>query len=410
VKPESAAAAGRTPGLALAAVPLAAMHFGGALKSAPPLAALPFDLTLVAGAVAIPSLALLAAGRRWRLSRALALPLAGAAGLWLWFTLAGLWSASRPMLAVKLPEMVVLGPAMLAAGMVIAADARTLRVFSATTLGIGALVGAAVAWGLATGVVVLGGAVDARPDAIRVQYQIAGLAIASAAALAAVAAVRRQGIRRLAWLGLALVLAVAALLPGGRAGLVGLAVAVALAPAVWFWAQGRPRASLGWVAMALVGGTIGLAALFLDPTAVTGFRTLERLTSGGLEASARPWLWTQALRVAGAASPIGVGTASFPIAAGFGEWRGRYPHNHLLEAMVEGGWPGLVLWLCCFGGAVLVAGLRLRQVAPLRAAQVAGIALPVAVSVLVSTDMGNRMVWLAAGLLLGLGVESDADA
>ncbi|PZW46648.1 hypothetical protein C8P66_109145 [Humitalea rosea] len=402
--------AGWTPGLALAALPVAAMHFGGALKSAPPLASMPFDLTLVAGAVAIPALALLAAGRRWRLSRTLALPLAGAAGLWLWFTLAGLWSASRPMLAIKLPEMVVLGPAMLLAGLVIAADMRALRLFSAATLGIGVLVGAAVAWGLATGAVVLGGAVDARPDATRVQYQIAGLAIASAAALAAVGAVRRRGMWRLVWLGLALLLAVAALLPGGRAGLAGLALAATLAPAVWFWGRDQPRAALGWVVLAIGGGAAGLALLFLNPTTATGFRTLERFTSGGLDASARPWLWTEAMRVAGAASPIGVGTASFPIAAGFGEWRGRYPHNHLLEAMVEGGWPGLILWLSCFGGAVLVAALRLRRVAPLRAAQVAALALPVAVSALVSTDMGNRMVWLAAGLLLGLGVDSDADA
>ncbi len=389
-----------------AAVPLAAMHFGGALKSAPLLSSLPFDVTVMAGAIAIPALALLASGRRWRLSRSVAMPLAAAAGLWLWFTLAGLWSTSGAVLSAKLPEMVILGPAMLLAGVVVGGDSRALAAFARATLAIGVLVGAAVAWGLAFGDVVLGGALAVRPDATRVQYQITGLAIASAAALAALAAARAGGWRRLAWLGLAAGLALAALLPGGRAGLLGLALAAGLAPCVWFWAGHRPRAALGWVVLSLVGAALGLSLLFLDPERAVGFRTLERLTQGGLEASARPWLWSAALHWADETLPFGLGTAGFPIAAGFGEWRGRYPHNHVLEALAEGGLPGLVLWLGCFGGAVLVAAARLPRVTPLRAATVAALAVPVAVSVLVSTDLGNRMAWLAVGLLIGLGVDS----
>lgn len=399
------------PGLAVvAAVPLAAMHFGGALKSAPLLAAAPFDITLLAGAVAIPALALLASGRRWHVSRAVALPIAAAAGLWLWFTIAGLWSGSGAVLSAKLKEMVLLGPAMLLAGVVVAGDPRALTAFARATLVIGVIVGAAVAWGLLVGGVVLGGALDVRPDAVRVQYQITGLAIASAAALAALAATRSQGARRLAWLGLTVGLAVAALLPGGRAGLLGLALAVTLAPAVWFWTQARPRAALGWVALALAGSIAGLALLFLDPGRAAGFRTLERFTQGGLDASARPWLWAMALRWTGETLPFGLGTAGFPIAAGFGEWRGRYPHNHVLEALAEGGLPGLVLWLGCFGGAVAGAVARLPHVASRRAAMVVALTVPVAVSVLVSTDLGNRMAWLAVGLLIGLGVESSRQA
>ncbi|WP_431283293.1 O-antigen ligase family protein [Humitalea sp. 24SJ18S-53] len=395
------------PGLAvIAAVPLAAMHFGGALKSAPVVSAVPFDITILAGAVAIPALALLASGRRWHVSRAVALPIGAAAGLWLWFTIAGLWSGSGAVLSAKLREMVLLGPAMLLAGVVVAGDPRALAAFSRATLAIGVLVGAAVAWGLLVGGVVLGGALDVRPDAVRVQYQITGLAIASAAALAALAAARRAGGPRMLWLGLTACLAAAALLPGGRAGLLGLALAVTLAPAVLFWAQARPRAALGWVALALVGGGAGLAILFLDPERAAGFRTLERFTQGGLDASARPWLWAAALRWAGETLPFGLGTAGFPIAAGFGEWRGRYPHNHVLEAFAEGGLPGLFLWLGCFGGAVVGAVARLPRVTPQRAAMVVALTVPVAVSVLVSTDLGNRMAWLAVGLLIGLGVES----
>jgi hypothetical protein len=37
---------------------------------------------------------------------------------------------------------------------------------------------------------------------------------------------------------------------------------------------------------------------------------------------------------------------------------------------------------------------------------VAALALPVALSVMVSTDLGNRMAWFALGLALGLGVSA----
>jgi cell division protein FtsW (lipid II flippase) len=51
--------------------------------------------------------------------------------------------------------------------------------------------------------------------------------------------------------------------------------------------------------------------------------------------------------------------------------------------------------------------LRARhRVAPRRAAEIAAMVLPVALTIMVSTDLGNRMAWFALGLALSLGVAS----
>ncbi|HZH45989.1 MAG TPA: O-antigen ligase domain-containing protein, partial [Roseococcus sp.] len=76
----------------LAGLTAAAMHFAGALKSAPLLSALPFDLTLVAALALLALLPLLLAGRRWEVAPGLAWPLLGCAALWCWWVVATAWS------------------------------------------------------------------------------------------------------------------------------------------------------------------------------------------------------------------------------------------------------------------------------------------------------------------------------
>ena len=385
----------------------AALHFAGALKSTAAGAALPLDLTALAGAATLPLLALLLLTRRWRLHPLVGPPLAAAGLLWLWLVLAGSWSASHAILPAKLTDLLLMAPPMLLAGLAIGADAAARRAFAAATLAIGPLVAGSIAWGLAHGQVVLGGPSEgmANPDLLRVQYQLAGQAIACAAGLGAVRLIEAASWpARLGWAGYTLALAMAALLPGGRMGLVALALAVLLMPALRCWSAGRPRAALAWVAAAGLAAAGAVAALLLDLAATEGLRTLERFTQGGIEASARPVLWRAALDWGGASLPWGLGPGGFTIAAGHGERRGLYPHNHALEALAEGGLPGLVLWLACFGGAALLLLLRARHSAPQRVARIAALVLPVGLAALVSTDLGNRMVWFALGLTLSLGV------
>jgi O-antigen ligase len=375
----------------------AVLQLAGALKTAPPLAGLPFDLTLLSFALLLPLLGLLAATRRWEIAPAVALPLSAAMLLILWLVIAGAWTGSRLVAGDKLSDIVLAAPIMLAAGMLVGAEPRARRALAATTLLIGVAVAAIVGWGMAFGWPPRD-ALD--PQALKLQYQLAGLAMAMAAGLAAMRAVAARGLARLLWLLLVGLLAAAALIPGGRTALLALGLGVALAPALRL----RGTAALAWLAGVALLGAAGALLLLLRPEEAEGLRTLERLTeeAGGLDT--RLGLWSAALDWAGRAGPLGLGTGGFSIAAGHGERRGLYPHNHALEALAEAGLPGLVLWLGAFGGAVVVA-LRLRPaLAPGRVAAIAAMVTPVALSVLVSTDLGNRMAWFALGLLLSLGL------
>lgn len=387
--------------VALAAGGLAAtLQMAGALKTAPPLAGLPIDLTLASLALLLPAIALLAVSRHWRLDPAIAPPLAAAGLFWAWLVVAGAWSPSSTVLAAKLPEVILAGPLMLATGMMVGAEPAARRALSATTIAIGALLAAIVAWGVVGGWAL---AALLEAEAQRLQYQLAGLAMATAAALAAVKLVEAPSWPgRAAWAALILALAAAALLPGGRTALVALLLGVALAPALRL----PRRAALTWAAAVAAAGLAGLLWLVLHPGHAEGLRTLERLTGDAAGFDARRGLWAAALDWAGEAAPFGLGTGGFTIAAGHGERRGLYPHNHALEALAEGGLPGLLLWLGTFGGAAL-AMLRLAPtLAPARLARMAAMVLPVAMTIMVSTDLGNRMAWFALGLALSLGLSA----
>jgi O-antigen ligase len=380
-----------------AGIAAAVLQLAGALKTAPPLAGLPFDLTLFSFALLLPLLGLLAATRRWEVAPAVALPLSAAMLLILWLVVAGAWTGSRLVAADKLSDLVLAAPVMLAAGMLVGAEPRARRALATATLLIGLAVAAIVAWGMAFG----WPARDALdPQALKLQYQLAGLAMAMAAGLAAMRAAAARGPARIAWLLLVGLLAAAALIPGGRTALIALGLGVALAPALRL----RGRAALAWLFGVALLGAAGAAYLLLRPEEVEGLRTLERLTEEGGGLDTRLGLWSAALDWAGRAGPLGLGTGGFSIAAGHGERRGLYPHNHMLEALAEAGLPGLLLWIGAFGGAV-VAAIRLRPaLAPGRVAAIAAMVAPVALSVLVSTDLGNRMAWFALGLLLSLGL------
>lgn len=399
--------------VALGAGGLAALlQLAGGLKTAPALDFMPFDLTLAALLALLPCLGLLAATRRWRIEATLALPIAAAALLMLWLVIAGTWTASRTVAAAKLPEVVLAGPAMLAAGLLAGADPAARRALAGTSLAIGLVLAAVIGWTVASGAG--GGWLAATaPGAERagVHHQLAGLALAIAAGLAAVRAAAARGwLAALGWIGLVGLLGAAALLPGGRTALIALGLGVALAPALGLWRAGRGRAAAGWVLVCGAAAALVALALALNPADAERLRTIERLTSDSAGLEARLGLWAAALDWAGRAAPFGLGTGGFTIAAGHGERRGLYPHNHALEALAEGGLPSLILWLGAFGGAVPVALRALRQadIAPRRVAEVAAMVLPVAMTVMVSTDLGNRMAWFALGLALSLGVTATA--
>lgn len=378
----------------------AVLQMAGALKTATPLSVLPVDLTLLSLALLLPLLGLLAGMRRWVAGAPLAVPLAAATLLWLWLVVAGTWSASERVMAEKLPEVALLAPVMVLAGLVTGAEPDARRALAGTTIGIGLVLAGGIGWRVLSGQAL----VDlAAGEPARLQYQLAGLAMAAAAALAAVRLVEsRHPAARLHWALVIVALATAALLPGGRTALVALLVGVALAPALRL----RLLGGLSWAVAVTLAGLAGAAWLALHPEQMEGLRTLERLAGDTAGLEARRGLWGAALGWAGEAAPFGLGTGGFSIAAGHGERRGLYPHNHALEALAEAGLPGLLLWLLGFGGAALVLVRAGAAVGGARQARIAAMVLPLALTVMVSTDLGNRMAWFGLGLALSLALES----
>lgn len=382
----------------------ATLHYAGALKSVPPFALAPLDVSLLAFALALAPLPLVVIGRGWVLHRALALPLLGCGALWLWWALAAAWSPWAAGAADRLPEILLAGPVLLALGLVLGADAAARRALVAASLGIGAFTAAALAWGLANDALVLGGAPGGDPQRVRVAYQVAGLCIAGAGTLAALRLAMAQGWRGRAFWALALAgLAAGVLLPGGRAAFGVLVLGAVLVPAAWLWLSGRHRAALAWPLLATLAGALALGGLLADADRALRLATLERLTTadGAGVDDARRLLWAAAWR---GADWAGLGPGGFPVLAGMGQARGFHPHNHAIEALVEGGFIGLLLWLLAFGGGALALLARLPRVPPRRGAEILALALPVACTVMVSTDLGNRMAWFALGLALSLSV------
>lgn len=378
----------------------AALQFAAALKGLPGLAHLPLDITppLLALACGLALWRLLARPYRLGAEAVLVLALQGALALWL--AVAGAWSGGPGSLPRKLAEIALLGPAMTVTGLAVAVSPMAFRAFAGTCAAIGLAVAVAVPAAVAAGIAVLGGATDAAT--IRVQYQVATLALAAGAAVLAAraASVRPAGA---AWCALGVgLLALAALATGGRAGLAGLAAAVVLAPAAVLAVRGRPGPAL-LVATATAGALGAALALVLALTDPAGTpRTLARFLDDALGAgAARSVLWREAWRLA---RPLGLGPAGFAPAAGAGDARGWHPHNLGLEALAEGGVPAAVLLagilLAC---AAALLG-RAREVAPVQFGATVGFACVALAQAATSTDLGNRMAWLWVGLVAGLAL------
>jgi O-antigen ligase len=381
----------------------AGLQFAAALKGLPGLAHLPFDLTppLLALVLGLAAARLLLQPHRIGPEAAAVIGLQALLALWL--VTAGGWSGGTATLPRKLAEIVLLAPAMVLAGLAVAAHPAAFAAFATGCAGVGVAVALAVPVAVAAGIAVLGGAADA--ETIRVQYQVATLALAAAAAVLAAGAATARGVGRLLRIAGVAGLALAALATGGRAGLAGLASAVVLAPSAVLAARGRRLAALtlaAGIATALAAG-IALVLALTDPDGVP--RTLARWLDGGLGAGAvRPTIWAEAWRLA---APLGLGTAGFAPAAGLGDLRGWHPHNLGLEALVEGGVPAaallLAILLAC--GAALVR--RARDVTPAQFGATVGFACVALAQAATSTDLGNRMAWLWVGLIAGLAVRAE---
>jgi O-antigen ligase len=385
--------------------------FTGVLKSLPGVATLPVDITPVLLGLALLHLAFALVARRHHLPAAVPAIFALHAGLALVAIVSAGTSQGRFIVPDKLRDVVLVAPIMLAIGVAVAADARAFRAFLGTAKLLGPLMGGFIAGAFALGlvdvVVQFGGRGSVATQ--RVQYQLANLLIALAASGYAIAAARTRGPWRLMNLAMVGLLAFAALIPGGRSGFIGLGIAAVTGPCVFLWHQGRRRAA-ATLALALAGaGTLAIAILFASAELASGLRTVERFTQGGIgESSARLPLWRAAFRLIEDNGFWGLGFGAYTPSAGWGVNRDLFPHNLFIEAMVELGLPGLLLFI----GIWAAAGLGWLAARP-RAegeqwAASACFGLIILILISVSTDLGNPLMWFCLGLLAGCGGASSS--
>jgi O-antigen ligase len=382
------------------------MIFVGVLKSLPGVAAAPINITPVLLGLLVLHLAFALVARRLVLPPAAPALFLLHAALSLLAIFGSAGSQGREIFPDKLRDLVLVAPFLMAVGVAVAADKVAYRRFllTAKLLGpaIGIFIAAAFALGLVNVVVQFGGRGSVATQ--RVQYQLANLLIALAASAYAAAAMRTAGVTR-AWnLGMTLLLAFAALIPGGRSGFIGLCLGVIAAPFLVLWHRGARRQAL-WLATFLVAAlALAAAFLFASRELSAGLRTVERFTQGGIgESSARLPLWRAAFDLIGANDFWGVGLGGYTVSAGWGVNRDLYPHNLFIEAAVELGLPGLLLFLGIWITAILGWLSGMARSTGEQWATTLSFGLIILILISVSTDLGNPLMWFCLGLLAGTG-------
>jgi O-antigen ligase len=380
--------------------------FVGVLKSLPGVQRLPVDITPVLLVVTLLHLAGLLACRVVVLPAAVPMLLAlHAAFAGVAIVGAGL-GQGRTIFPDKLRDVVLVAPVMIVLGAAVAADRAAFRRFLATAKLIGPLMGAfiagAFAFGLVNVVIQFGGKGSVTTH--RVQYQLANLMIALAASGYAVAALRTRGRWRLANAAMTALLAFAALIPGGRSGFVGLCLAAVIGPFLYLWHAGRRRQAVGLAVVLAALLAIAIAGVFASAQLAGSLRTVARFTQGNIaESSSRLPLWRAAFHLIETNGPLGVGFGAYTASAGLGTARDLYPHNLFIEALVELGLPGFVLYLGMWATAGLAWAGAIQRTDGEQWATSAAFGVIMLIMILLSSDLGNPLMWFCLGLLAGSG-------
>lgn len=383
--------------------------FVGVLKSLPGVAKAPVDITPVLLGLTVAHLAFALVARRYVLPPSVPMLFLLHATLAVLAIASAGTSQGRDIFPDKLRDLVLVAPAMMAIGVAVAADPKAFGRFllAAKILGpaMGAFIAAAFALGLVDVVIQFGGRGNVSTQ--RVQYQVTNLLIALAASAYAVAALRTRGIARLFNLGMTVLMAFAALIPGGRSGFIGLCLATVLAPCMVLWHQGQRRRAVAIALLLACLAAAGVALLFASAQLASGLRTVERFTQGGIgESSARLPLWRAAFALVQGNGPFGVGFGAYTPSAGWGTARDLYPHNVFIEALVELGLPGLLLYLCVWATAWIGWATARKQAGAEQWAASAAFGLIMLILISVSTDLGNPLPWFVLGLLSASGAAS----
>ncbi len=381
----------------------AAFMNAGHFKGSPEFAWVPVDLTALTFALSLLAAVGILAFRGLRVRRS-ALPiLAFGAAFVLYVAASLLWSPSH-VYGLQKAEFVgtltlwaLVGPAI-----VIAGEVRRMRRFLVFLLALALWIAIAAALRSAqapgpTFLAVLGGS-----------YLGVGRAIGIGAAIALTALLTRRlhpvvRIAAGALFGVSLYLL---LLVGGRgpflATLIASSLPLLLGIRVLVPGVVAVRRYLPWLLVIVIVAAVSITVLATSPNPPQTLRRLEYSTSatmGGSSVATRLSWYDASLRLWTERPVFGHGVGSWPILMGFADAR-AYPHDIVLEVLVEYGAVGLVLMIGMFGAA-------LRNLAPWRTLRfdpwrmvLLMLFVNALVNALISGDLSdNRFLFTVAGMM-----------
>lgn len=379
----------------------AALHFSAALKSLPGLKGLPIDLT--------PPLfvaVFLAAARRFLDPSHRITPGSGlyfilqiAFGLWLICTAA--WSSSTNLAQKKLLEFFIFCFSMTIIAYAIVLHTNSFKGFVDFSIGLSIILAVFAPIAVKMKIAVVGGPSDIEP--IRIQYQVVGLLIAAGASAVSIHLLCHLTQRAYVFLVILLILSFGQLFTGSKMGLIAQIVGTSSGALLAAWRKSHMRYFRRVGLFTTIHVALFSVLYWLSEEDVVRFRSLSRLTAYLLtEGDIRTSLWK---RAAAEVTLTGLGPAGFAPVAGFGDVRRWHTHNLWLEAFVEGGIIGGLL----FSGVMIVAFSNFFLHCSMMNAIQCGITLSFGaiglVQIFSSTDLTNRMAWLWIGLLAATGIK-----
>lgn len=379
----------------------AVLHFSGAIKSLPGIVSLPFNFTppLFLTMTLLAIYCLLQPDYRIRLSAVVYLLLQIVFVQWMLYS--SLWSNAQNTLTTKLLDLVVMAPLTTLIAFAVSGHSLSFRAFSDMVVVIGILVALWLLFGLSQNLLVLGGPGDL--GVLRVQYQITGLAITTAANIIFSQTALNWPCRWLNRSFIFILLLVGCIISGGRAALIAFILSCLVTLSVAFGIRRKKLCfRVSYFLISLLVGII-LSDNFFHVFSMKNHRIVIFFSDivTNLTSNVRISLWSIGIR---RSSLIGFGLGGFSPTVGLGDVRRWHSHNLFFESKFEGGFLGFCFFflLSFFAFALMIMNRQCISVDQFIIS--IGFFFIFLLQSFTSTDLGNRMAWMWLGLCGGSSI------
>lgn len=372
----------------------AALHFSASLKSLPVLSNKSFDLSIVLLFTSIVTSIIRLYFGRLELNKNANLHFLLQGLLAYWFSISGSWTQSSDIGLEKLLDMTLLPPTFTFLAFNVVADERSFKSFTNMCIYTAVINSCILPILLYLRVAVIGG--STQTELLRIQYQVVGLHLATAICILT-CQITFYGIKMSKTvLFVTLILFIMLISIGARAAFLGFLFSFVLGPSSILYQMGRlNRAFIFSLFSLLLVISFAFVWYQIDLPNLKPLTLMRIFDAVNERSNVRVLLWKSAVAQS---DFIGLGVGGFAPAAGFGDVRRWYPHNLWLEAFVEGGIPGFIIFsgLLCHACIALVT--QSRHLLPLNFGITLGLVSIGFAQIFTSSDLGNRMIWFWLGL------------